>query len=109
MSVFSLEKMTPHLAFSLLGVTGLDEFESVDRSSELVAKLLYAIFLIMGVILLINMMIALLSNTYQHVQVLAEKLKEANEKLIMINVSFVQLPVRGHSCHPGYYMCIFKT
>lgn len=63
-----LEKMTPHLAFSLLGVTGLDEFKSVDPASELMAKLLYAIFLIMGVILLINMMIALLSNTYQHVQ-----------------------------------------
>jgi len=76
MSIFSLEKMTPYLAFSLLGITGLDEFESVDRSSELVVKLLYAIFLIMGVILLINMMIALLSNTYQHVQVLAEKLKK---------------------------------
>lgn len=63
-----LEKMTPHLAFSLLGVTGLEKFESVDPASELMAKLLYAIFLIMGVILLINMMIALLSNTYQHVQ-----------------------------------------
>ena len=31
--------------------------------------LLYSLFLIMGVILLINMMVALLSNTYQHVQV----------------------------------------
>ena len=68
--------MTPHLAFSLLGITGLTVFESVDRPSELVAKMLYAIFLIMGVILLINMMIALLSNTYQHVQVLAEKLRK---------------------------------
>ena len=66
--------MTPHLAFSLLGVTGLDQFESVDRSSEVMAKLLYAIFLIMGVILLINMMIALLSNTYQHVQVRKRKI-----------------------------------
>ena len=74
MSVFSLEKMTPHLAFSLLGITGLDKFESVDRESEVVAKLLYAIFLIMGVILLINMMIALLSNTYQHVQVRKRKI-----------------------------------
>ena len=74
MSVFSLEKMTPHLAFSLLGVTGLDQFESVDHSSEVMAKLLYAIFLIMGVILLINMMIALLSNTYQHVQVRKRKI-----------------------------------
>ena len=66
--------MTPHLAFSLLGVTGLEKFESVDPASELMAKLLYAIFLIMGVILLINMMIALLSNTYQHVQVRKRKI-----------------------------------
>ena len=107
MFIFSWEKMTPHLAFSLLGITGLGDFTSVDHSSELMAKILYAIFLIMGVILLINMMIALLSNTYQHVQVLAEKLKDANKKLIMINVSFFQLPVRWRSCHPGHYMCIF--
>ena len=104
MSVFSLEKMTPHLAFSLLGVTGLEKFKSVDPASELMAKLLYAIFLIMGVILLINMMIALLSNTYQHVQVLAEKLKDANEKCVISPAT-----VRGRSCHPGHYMCIYKT
>ena len=51
-------------------MTNLDPFESQeDPPSAILAKLLYMVFLIMGVILLVNMMIALLSNTYQQVQV----------------------------------------
>ncbi|KAJ7379865.1 hypothetical protein OS493_012618, partial [Desmophyllum pertusum] len=38
---------------------------SVDAPSETLARLFYATFLIFGAILLINMLIALLSNTYQ--------------------------------------------
>ena len=38
---------------------------SVDPTSTILAELLYAAFLVLGVVLLINMLIALLSNTYQ--------------------------------------------
>ena len=47
----------------------LDPLDSVDHTSETIARFLFAVFLVLGVILLMNMMIALLSNTYQRVQV----------------------------------------
>ena len=58
-----------HLIWSLLGIVELDPMESMDKPSVTVGYALYGAFLIMGVILLINMMIALLSNTYTRVQV----------------------------------------
>ena len=62
--------MITHLGWSLLGQSGeVDPMESVDFPSVTLARLLYAGFLTMGVILLINMLIALLSNTYQRIKV----------------------------------------
>lgn len=62
--------MTLHLLMSLLELSeGLDLLKSVDSTSDIIAGLLFAIYLVMAVILLINMLIALLSNTYQRVQV----------------------------------------
>ena len=55
-----------HLGWTLLGVSEeSDHMTSVDVPSETLARLFYATFLIFGAILLINMLIALLSNTYQ--------------------------------------------
>ena len=53
----------------MLGIAELEPFDSVDSPSVTLAQFLFGAFLVMGVILLINMMIALLSNTYQRVQV----------------------------------------
>ena len=61
--------MVKHLTWSLLGIAELDPLDSVDSASVTLARLLFGAFLIMGVILLVNMMIALLSNTYQRVEV----------------------------------------
>ena len=61
--------MVKHLTWSLLGIAELDPLDSVDSASATLARLLFGAFLIMGVILLVNMMIALLSNTYQRVEV----------------------------------------
>ena len=61
--------MVKHLTWSLLGIAELDPLDSVDSTSATLARLLFGAFLIMGVILLVNMMIALLSNTYQRVEV----------------------------------------
>ncbi|KAJ7393957.1 hypothetical protein OS493_003626 [Desmophyllum pertusum] len=60
--------MFQYLCWSLLGVAELDPLDSVDSPSVALAHLLFGAFLIMGVILLVNMMIALLSNTYQRVE-----------------------------------------
>ncbi|KAL9952839.1 hypothetical protein ACROYT_G040152 [Oculina patagonica] len=61
--------MVGHLGWSLLGVSGeSDPLVSVDASSEHIARILYAAFIIFGVILLLNMLIALLSNTYQRTE-----------------------------------------
>ena len=63
--------MFSHLGWSLLGNAGAesDPMASVDTPSVTLVRILYAAFLIMGVILLINMLIALLSNTYQRTEV----------------------------------------
>ena len=61
--------MFKHLCWSLLGIADLDPLDSVDSPSVTLARFLFGAFLIMGVILLVNMMIALLSNTYQRVEV----------------------------------------
>ncbi|XP_066021554.1 uncharacterized protein [Pocillopora verrucosa] len=60
--------MTTYLVWSLLGVADLNWLNSVDNPSVSLIHVLYSFFLIMAVILLVNMMIALLSNTYQQVQ-----------------------------------------
>ena len=38
-------------------------------------------------------------------------LKEMNGFMlnVTINVSFLQLPGRGRSCHPGHYICVFMA
>ena len=61
--------MTKLLIWSLLGIAELDPLESVDSTSEIIVHFLFGTFLVVGVILLVNMMIAILSNTYQRVQV----------------------------------------
>ncbi|KAJ7393952.1 hypothetical protein OS493_003621 [Desmophyllum pertusum] len=61
-------EMFTHLCWSLLGIADLDPLDSVDSPSVTLARFLFGAFLIMGVILLVNMMIALLSNTYQRVE-----------------------------------------
>ncbi|XP_066021565.1 uncharacterized protein [Pocillopora verrucosa] len=60
--------MATHHGWSLLGFADLDRLNSVDNPSVSLIHVLYSLFLIMAVILLLNMMIALLSNTYQQVQ-----------------------------------------
>ena len=61
--------MAKHLVWSLLDLEDTDFLNSVDGPSVSLVKLLYILFQIIGVVLLVNMMIALLSNTYQQVQV----------------------------------------
>ena len=62
--------MITFLGWSLLGAPeDFDPMTSVDFPSQTLARILYAGFLVMGVILLINMLIALLSNTYQRIEV----------------------------------------
>ena len=61
--------MIRHLCWSLLGIADLEPLDSVDNPSVILAHFLFGSFLVLGVILLVNMMIALLSNTYQRVEV----------------------------------------
>ncbi|XP_073258533.1 uncharacterized protein [Porites lutea] len=60
--------MMKHLTWSLLGIVELDPLDSVDIASVTLVHFLFGVFLIVGVIVLVNMMIALLSNTYQRVE-----------------------------------------
>ena len=66
-------KIATHLGWSLLDLSeGLSPLESTDSNSEDLAQILFAAYLVLALILLINMLIALLSNTYQRVQVTAK-------------------------------------
>jgi len=59
-----------HLGWALLELSdGLDFFKSADSFSQTLAQLLFAAYLVVALVLLINMLIALLSNIYQQVQV----------------------------------------
>ena len=59
--IHSWWKMVRHLCWSLMGEVDVDFLESADDPSVTLVNFLYGAFLVMGVILLINMMIALLS------------------------------------------------
>ena len=62
--------MLSHLGWSLLDRSeDSGPMISVDPPSALLARILFATFLIVGVVLLINMLIALLSNTYRKIEV----------------------------------------
>ena len=61
--------MTGTLSWSLFGVVQPDDILFKDKTSTVIARVLYALFLILAVIMLVNLMVALLSNTYQDVQV----------------------------------------
>ena len=61
-----------HLCWTLLGITDLDLFSASESPSDVLAKLLYAIFIIGALVLLVNMMIAVLSHTYERVEVVKQ-------------------------------------
>ena len=58
-----------HLTWSLLGLADADKLGTTDQTSLLLLGVLYAVFLVMVVVLLVNMLIAVLSNVYQGVEV----------------------------------------
>ena len=70
MFFFSWWNIASQLGLSLLDLSdGLNFFKSADSVSKTVVHVLYAAYLVMALILLINLLIALLTNTYQRVQV----------------------------------------
>ena len=52
-----------------MGITELDIFSTTESASDFLATILYAIFIVVALVLLVNMMIAVLSHTYERVQV----------------------------------------
>ena len=77
--------MAKYLAWSCLGISNLEPLDSVDSPSVFLSYLLYSLFLIMVAILLVNMMIALLSNTYQRVEVKIEYF----DRIFTLKMSFI--------------------
>ena len=94
-------QMVRHLVWSLMGIGELDTLDSADGPSVILVHFLYGAFLIMGVILLVNMMIALLSNTYQKVQVRSLKCfmcRKTCHFLLDLFVSSLILEQFSHEC-----------
>ena len=67
--MLSLFKASTHLIWSVFGLTNLETMESHDKLSTAVVGVLYVLFLILSVIMLVNMLVALLTNTYNKVEV----------------------------------------
>ena len=67
--LLSLFKASTHLIWSVFGLTNLEKMESHDELSTAVVGVLYVMFLILSVIMLVNMLVALLTNTYNKVEV----------------------------------------
>ena len=65
----SLFKASTHLIWSVFGLTNLETLESHDIWSNTVVGILFVMFLVLSVIMLINMLVALLNNTYNKVEV----------------------------------------
>lgn len=65
----SLFKASTHLIWSVFGLTNPETMESRDNLSTAVVSVLYVLFLILSVIMLVNMLVALLTNTYNKVEV----------------------------------------
>ena len=83
MIFFSWWEILTHLSWSLLEIEqDFNPLNSVDTPSVTLAKLFYAVFLFIGVILLVNMLIALLSNTYKRVEV--------SHNIVVLLISFFQ-------------------
>ena len=53
----------------MFGLTNPETMESRDNLSTAVVSVLYVLFLILSVIMLVNMLVALLTNTYNKVEV----------------------------------------
>ena len=72
MSIFvnSWWTMFVHLVLSIVGIPEFNKMEfSMDTLSDTVLLVKYAIFLVLGIILLKNMLISVLGHTYQQTQV----------------------------------------
>ncbi|XP_068694397.1 transient receptor potential cation channel subfamily M member 4-like isoform X2 [Montipora foliosa] len=64
--IFCWWKMFVHLVLSIVGIPEFDKMDfSMDTLSDTVLLVKYAIFLVLGIILLKNMLISVLSHTYQ--------------------------------------------
>jgi len=71
-AIHCLYKTSRQLMWSVFGLTNLKQLEShTSLTSEIVA-VLYLIFLILSVIMLVNILVALLNNTYTNVTANAE-------------------------------------
>ena len=98
--------MITYMGWTLLGVSDdFDPMKSVDLPSMILAQVLLAFFLIMGVILLINMLIALLSNTYQRIEV-----KEFWNKLLKkAKQDTFWLFECSHLSYGAFFWCLSET
>ena len=88
--------MFTHLGWSLLGPSGeFDRLASADVISVSIARIFFAVFLIIGVILLINMLIALLSHTYQRTEV-------RERVIVVLRCSIGKRSLRFSTCSNGH-------
>ncbi|XP_073241063.1 short transient receptor potential channel 7-like [Porites lutea] len=100
-----------HLCWSLLGMAEVDSLNSVDETTVTLCKVLYAIYLVVAGVLLMNMMIALLSNTYQRVE--ENSLKEWSFKKAITDQTYMYLhpvpvPLNIISCIVMGVVCLCK-
>ena len=62
-------KTSKQLMWSVFGLTDLEQMKSHTSLTSDIVAILYLIFLVLSVIMLVNMLVALLNNTYDNVTV----------------------------------------
>ena len=65
----SMFKTSKQLMWSVFGLTDLEQMKSHTSLTSDIVAILYLIFLVLSVIMLVNMLVALLNNTYDSVTV----------------------------------------
>ena len=66
---FSFLKSTIHLVWSVFGMTHFEEMESQTSTTTIIVVLLFLCFLVLSVIMLVNILVALLTATYDKYKV----------------------------------------
>lgn len=66
---FSFLKSAIHLVWSVFGMTHFEEMESQTSTTTIIVVLLFLCFLVLSVIMLVNILVALLTATYDKYKV----------------------------------------
>lgn len=106
--------MTPFVAFERLFFAVFGQTTTVDiitmrqerpEWTETLFKLVFGIYLLVSVVVLINLLIAMMSDTYQRIQVCMKNLI-TNERFLLLGGGWYFCAADGRRCLPSLFLCL---